>query len=241
MKTQEARDIGDTVTHLITDGMMADARDALFPVLYTHTPFQMLDIIGERIGRTPDNIQFPFLERIAIDRTMGGWIIIASALRRQIPMNLKAALESCCRFVILADVWYATDSFGERVPGTALVDQFDAGVKTISLWRGHANPWIRRMVGVSVHYWAKQAHGDQQYVPHVNILLEMLEPMFSERQIDVVKGTGWGIKTLGKYYPNIQAEWLSKQVARPHVSLMLRKALTYLPDDLRKKVAGGYD
>ena len=59
--------------------------------------------------------------------------------------------------------------------------------------------------------------------------------------MDAVKGAGWGLKTLGKYYPDIMADWLAKQVVfrhRRHRALMLRKALTYLSDEQRDRATG---
>jgi hypothetical protein len=56
--------------------------------------------------------------------------------------------------------------------------------------------------------------------------------------MDAVKGVGWGLKTLGRYYPDLVAEWLPRQVIRRHRALMLRKALTYLSDEQRTRVTG---
>jgi hypothetical protein len=56
--------------------------------------------------------------------------------------------------------------------------------------------------------------------------------MFEEREVDAIKGVGWGLKTLGKHYPDLVADWLAKQVAhRQPRALMLRKAVTYLAKD----------
>jgi hypothetical protein len=52
--------------------------------------------------------------------------------------------------------------------------------------------------------------------------------MFEERDVDAIKGVGWGLKTLGRYYPELVSGWLKKQVARPHKALMERKARMYL-------------
>jgi hypothetical protein len=60
--------------------------------------------------------------------------------------------------------------------------------------------------------------------------------MFTEREQDAIKGIGWGLKTLGRYYPEILADWLVHQVDRPHRELMLHKATKYLPPNLRAKV-----
>jgi hypothetical protein len=70
-------------------------------------------------------------------------------------------------------------------------------------------------------------------------LLAFLEPMFEEWEMDAVKGVGWGLKTLGRHYPDLVTEWLVEQVVlrqRRHRALMLRKATTYLPDEQRARL-----
>lgn len=62
-------------------------------------------------------------------------------------------------------------------------------------------------------------------------LLDFLGPLFEEREMDAVKGVGWGLKTLGRYYPDLTASWLERQLVqqqrRPR-PLMVRKALKFL-------------
>jgi hypothetical protein len=56
-----------------------------------------------------------------------------------------------------------------------------------------------------------------------------------------VKGVGWGLKTLGRQYPDLMAGWLAQQIVpaqRRHRALMLRKALTYLSDEQRARALG---
>jgi len=70
------------------------------------------------------------------------------------------------------------------------------------------------------------------------VLLAFLEPMFEEWDMDAVKGVGWGLKTLGRHYPDLVADWLARQVIqrqRGHRTLMLRKSLTYLSDEQRAR------
>jgi len=52
-----------------------------------------------------------------------------------------------------------------------------------------------------------------------------------------------GLKTSGKYYPDLVADWLAQQVVqhqhqRRHRALMLRKAVTYLSDKQRARATG---
>ena len=63
--------------------------------------------------------------------------------------------------------------------------------------------------------------------------------MFEEKNVDAIKGVGWGLKTLGRYYPDLLVSWLKQQIIyqqRHPRALMLRKALTYLSDMQRAQV-----
>jgi hypothetical protein len=70
-------------------------------------------------------------------------------------------------------------------------------------------------------------------------LLTFLEPMYEEWEMDVVNGVGWGLKTVGRYYPLLLAEWLARRAGRRHRAVMLRKALTHLPAELRDRILNG--
>jgi hypothetical protein len=62
--------------------------------------------------------------------------------------------------------------------------------------------------------------------------------MFEEWDMIAVKGVGWGLKTMGRHYPDLVADWLAQRVVpgqRQHRALMLRKALTYLSDEQRAR------
>ena len=151
------------------------------------------------------------------------------------------AFSRCRTLVMAADVWYGTDILGERMPGPALVSDFQRYLSQLAPWREDPNRWVRRTVGVSVHYWAKRTRGATEHARRAEELLVFVEPMFGEREMDAVKGVGWGPKTLGKYYPDLAADWLRQQVVqrqRRHRALMLGKALTYLSEEQRARVIG---
>ncbi|MFZ5909590.1 MAG: DNA alkylation repair protein [Chloroflexota bacterium] len=228
MKIFEARLLGQQACELVDAGRIADAYALLASTLAERTPFRLLDVIGEQTGAGLLETVNPFLEYVALQGTMGGWVVIASALKGQLERDLPGAFARSQKYIILADVWYATDILGERVPGPALVTDFDHALAALSPWRVDGNRWARRTVGVAVHFWAKRSRGDAGLSMQARRLLSFLEPMFEERATDAIKGVGWGLKTLGKYYPELVSAWLEKQIARPHRALMERKARTYL-------------
>jgi len=242
MKAQTARDLGQRIAALVQAGRMSAACALLAPVLAERTPFPILGYLGKAIGAGPLEAVNRFLDRVAAARTEGGWVVIGSALGQQSERDLAGAFSRCHGFIIAGDVWYATDILGERVPGPALVSHWLPALDRLAPWCQDANRWVRRTVGVAVHFWAKRSRGAPEYASQAQELLDLLDPMFEEKDEDAVKGIGWGLKTLGKYYPDELTDWLAHQVIhlqRQPRALMLRKALTYLPARQRVRVTGG--
>jgi hypothetical protein len=239
MKTSTARQISEQVVSLLSQNDIQAAHSLLSPILAERTPFFSLSLIGSQIGSSPIKPVSELLERIARDETMGGWVIIGSALGAQLDQDFSGSFTRCHQYIILADCWYGTDIMAERTPGPALVFSFAKTLTNLAPWREDPNHWIRRAVGVSVHYWAKKSAGKEVHKPAVKTLLDYLAPMFTEWNMDAAKGIGWGLKTLGKQYPEIVTPWLIQQVSDPGIryrAILLRKSLTYLPEANKNQI-----
>jgi hypothetical protein len=236
MNARDAAALGDLVAALAHAGQPDDAYARLAPTLAQRTPFDLLGRIGRPAGAGPLPEVNAFLDRVAAGKTEGGWVVIGCALGGRLDRDPAGAFARCRAYIVAADVWYAADILGERVPGPALVTRFQPALALLAPWREDADRWVRRAVGVAVHFWAKRSRGAPQHRAGAETLLAFLEPMFDERDMDAVKGIGWGLKTLGKTYPDLVTDWLEQQVGasqrRPR-ALMLRKALTYLSDEQR--------
>jgi len=142
-------------------------------------------------------------------------------------------------YVLIGDTWYATDILGERVSGVSLVQDIDATLALVRGWRSDENRWVRRNLGVAVHLWAKRVEPDRAGAAQARQILAFLQPLLGERELDVVKGIGWGLKTIGRHFPELLTAWLIAelpQMSKVHAT-MLRKAQTYLPPKLRVDVA----
>lgn len=240
MKAKQARELGAQIAKLVHQGQTEAACALLSPVLAQRTRFDTLRRIAAPTGAGPLEPVNAFLERVAADRTEGGWVVIARSLEGQLERDLAGAFERCRAFIAAADAWYAADILGEGVLGEALVADFEAALALLAPWREDADPWVRRAVGVAAHYWAKRSRGAAELAPQAEALLALLEPLFEERDMRAVKGVGWGLKTLGRNYPQLMTDWLVQQVLaqRPHRAIMLRKALTFLSDEQRAFVTG---
>ena len=239
MNTSQADQLGERLATLVETGQLNEAYTLLSPVISSRTPFRLLDRIGAAIGAKPVPAVNAFLELIAADKFEGGWPVIGSALNKQYDHHPSDSFDRCSQFIIRADVWYATDILGERLPGPALVADFVPALELLAPWRADSNRWLRRTVGVAAHFWAKRLRGAPATRQQAEALLAFLEPLFTEQNLDAVKGVGWGLKTLGRYYPDILTPWLKRQVAEHrgrYRATMLRKALTYLPAEQRTQI-----
>jgi hypothetical protein len=249
MKAREATELGERVAALVQAGQIRQAYALLAPVLAERTPFRLLGRIGEAIGASPLEEARPdhsrgvsaFLDRVASVGTEGGWVVIGCALGQQLGRDPAAAFARCRGYIVAADVWYGADILGERVPGPALLADFEPALALLAPWREDLNRWVRRTVGVAAHFWAKRSRGAVEHTARAEALLAFLGPMFEEWEMDAVKGVGWGLKTLGRHYPDLVAEWLAQEILsrqRRYRALMLRKALTYLSDEQRARATG---
>ena len=237
MRKQEAVELGSAIRACLERGREDEALGLLAPVLRSRIPFPRLESIGKALALDDLGEVAPFLDRVAATRSEGGWVVIAASLQRYLPGRLEAVFRLARAYVVQAGVWYACDIFGERVPGTALLLDFDHALALLAPWRDDANPWVRRTVGVAVHYWAKRTQGEPDAFPRAQILLRFLEPVLEEKDMRALKGIGWGLKTMGRYYPELTAQWLKAQLdqGRQPRALMVRKAVTYLPRHLRAR------
>jgi 3-methyladenine DNA glycosylase AlkD len=241
MDARAADRLGGEIAALLADHRLDEAEALLAPVLAERTPFHYLDRVGRAVGGGPTGATEAFLDRLAARAVEGVWPVIGSALGQWMGWEPAAAMARCRAFIAQAGVWYGADILAERVPGPALVASFDAALPLLAPWRADDDRWVRRAVGVAVHFWAKRAQGADVLAPQAEALLAFLEPMFEEWQMDAAKGVGWGLKTLGRHYPDLMAAWLYVQIVvrgRRHRALMRRKALTHLPADQRARVTG---
>ncbi len=240
MKTkQEALVLARRVrTKLEADGALA-ACALLEPILRSRTRFPLLELVGREAVRGMDlSLAGAFLDQVASLRREGGWVIVGAALQKWLDTSLIWALGRARRYVGEGAIWYAADILGERVPGDGLVRRFNETVGLLTLWTADRSPWVRRACGVAVHHWAKRAHGHPELEAQACRLLCLLDPLFEETDRAALKGVGWGLKTLGRFYPGTLVTWLEEQIEtkRRHPRrLLLRKALTYVPPEDRQR------
>jgi hypothetical protein len=233
----EARAFGKSVSEALSCRGAFSALELVNEILSERTPFRLLDLVGAELNSAARNEVDELLQAIAGRRSEGGWVVIASALRERLPLGVNEPLEAARRFIIQADIWYGCDSIAERVPGQALVDHFQPSLDCLADWRSDPDYWVRRAAGVAGHFWFKRAHAAPACEDQARELLDYYRPMLAECDYEAAKGVGWALKTAGRYYPRMAADWLEQEWLvknNPPAAVIRRKALLYLPPELKR-------
>lgn len=213
--------------------------DTLKPILDSKCPFSKLDLIGKRIGYKLKN--FPEIVVKGFDiliqyNKMGSYVISSQGLTELLPEKVDLVMEKSREYILFGDKWYVCDIIGERSIGKSLVNYFDITLPWIGRFLEDESNWIKRTAGVSIHFFSKRVINQKE---RTLLLLNILEPHIEEKQIDVVKGIGWGLKTIGKYHPDILTSFLLEQLKmnKKISKILLRKSLTYLPVENKEEIA----
>lgn len=230
MNRAETRELAaDCRARLTADDAQA-ALALLLPAVSSRTSFALLDLCGRLVAESAARSAGAFtvlLDSLAATHEIGAWPLIGSALAAAyLSHDVPHALAEARRYILQAEVWHATDAIAERVPGEALRRDFETTLALLEGWRTEPSPWLRRATGVAVHLYTKREREQPQ---RVSRLLDLLEPLLEERETSAVKGVGWGLKTIGRFYPDLLTPWLRNQLASKNPRRpMVRKATAYL-------------
>jgi len=237
MTRQEARGLAEKCLELLVADRDEAALEAFDPLLSTKTPFPTLDLVGKILGewgREEPQKLLAFFDRLVETKAMGAFVIAGQGLIAINDVDLELSFAKAREYIIRGDVWYVVDIIGERPLGHGLLLHFDGAVGLLEGFTRDANPWVRRSVGVAVHFFAKRVRDDPARIER---LLALLAPLIEERDTSALKGIGWGLKTIGRYYPDLLVSFLHRELAtkRPR-KLLLRKATTYLDEAKKEEV-----
>lgn len=116
-----------------------------------------------------------------------------------------------------------------------MVEYFDKTLPYLTEFLNDENNLVKRSVGVAMHFFSKRVLDEPDKTKR---LLTLVEPDMEAKQGDVIKGIGWGLKTIGRHHPDLLIQFLRKQIKlKKKISrVMLRKALTYIDQDKRLEI-----
>ncbi|MCL5011200.1 MAG: DNA alkylation repair protein [Patescibacteria group bacterium] len=233
ISNEQIKTLANQVISLTSANKYREVVKILKPLLDTKCPFIKLDLLGKEIGRAgtsqPQKF-FKSFDEIIDYNAMGGFVIVGQALIPFLEKDFEAVMQRSREYIIKGNEWYVCDIIGERSLGQALVDYFDKTCSWLKKFLQDENKWVKRSTGIAVHFFSKRVLDEPVKTEK---LLMLIEPYIEEKQRDIVKGIGWGLKTIGRHHPDILVKFLKKQIqVKKNISkLMIRKALTYLDKD----------
>ena len=237
MNREWARSIAERCVEAINRDAWEEFWNVLNPVLDTKVPFPLLDEIGKLLGTAGKDCPpryFGVFDKIVATDKMGGYVIVGQALAAFLETELEASIRKAAEIVAAGKKWYVCDIVGERVLGQALVEHFDSAFSVLERMTAMEDQEIRRSIGVAVHFFAKRRPED---VERMKQLLHLLAFLVDDKRVFVVKGVGWGLKTIGKHQPKLIEDYLEETLETKKISkLMLRKATTYLDEEAKSKL-----
>ncbi len=238
ISNERIRELAEKASKSLLTGDYTNSIGLLKPLLNAKIAFSKLDLLGREIGeaccRKPEAL-LTACDQIVASETMGSFVVASRALTCLLDKDLETVMERTREYIVKGNKWYVCDIIGERSLGQALVDHFDRTLPWLARFLTDENKWVKRSTGVAIHYFSKRVINGAQKTQK---LLELLEPHIEEKQLDVIKGIGWGLKTIGKHHPDLLVPFLEKQLkAKKKISkLMIKKALTYLGKDRRSRL-----
>ncbi|MCB9794808.1 MAG: hypothetical protein H6741_19045 [Alphaproteobacteria bacterium] len=200
----------------------------------------MLEKVAQAIaeeGLSDDALRQGLLALAATEEE-AAWVIIGEALGT-LGGSWGPRLELGSEVIAGAGVWTASDIIGERVAGVCLMDDLHEALGLLTPWRDNASPWVRRALGAGVHRWAKRRAPEEEGELVCGVL-SFLAPVAGEADPEALRGLGWGVKTIARFHPGLVMDWLlaRREEGVALRALMVSKALTYMPEDIRRRWSG---
>jgi len=235
---QELENLSKSVVSFYETEKYDAGLQVLKPLLNSKCPFAKLDFLGQSIGQAgayQPKKYFEAFDLIINYNAMGSFVIVGQALSSFLTNDFEGTMLKSREYIIKGDAWYVCDIIGERSLGQALTKHFEKTLSHLSTFLADDNKWVRRSAGVAIHFFAKRIRDSPE---KAQMLLKLIEPYIQEKQVDIVKGIGWGLKTLGRYYSDLLEVFLEEQIkSKKKISkLMMRKALTYISSEKKRRI-----
>ncbi len=213
--------------HLAQDNM-AGFWSCLQPVLESKLSDESLalfgEILGEQAAKDPERYFRAFDEMIAKQST-GCYVIVGKALTRMLETHFERCCDRARDYIAQGQSYETADFVGQSVLGEALVKYFDQTVVVLKSLSHDESRWVRRAVGAAVQFFSEEVRDADQTAR----LLELTLPLMGSEDDVVLKGVGWGLKTVGRYHPELLERFLKTHIGRRDISAaVVKHAVAYL-------------
>lgn len=200
----------------------------LQPVVESKLSDESLDlfgeILGEEAGKNTERYFRAFDEMIA-KKSRGCYIIVGKALSRMMESHFEQCCDRARDYIARGQSYEASDLIGKPVLGEALVKYFDQTVGVLEELSHDESRWVKRAVGAAVQFFSEEVRDPER----TRRLLELTLPLMASQDEVVLKGVGWGLKTIGRYQPDVLEKFLKTHIGRRDISPeVVKKAVAYL-------------
>jgi hypothetical protein len=238
LSQNKIRELSKEITSRIEAEKYSEALEKLTPILDKKVKFYKLDKLGLELGR--NNLKekekfFRFLDYVIDYDAMGGYVIASKSMITFLDDDLDTVMKKSREYILKGNVWHVCDNISERSIGQGLVDHFEETLPWLDKFLSSGEPWLQRSTGVAIHFYIKRVRDDPE---RADKLLGLIEPYLEVKSNDAVKGLGWGLKTMGRYYPDVQIPFLRKirKSGKVVSGIIWRKALTYLDENEKAEI-----
>ncbi|MCK4547275.1 MAG: DNA alkylation repair protein [Candidatus Eisenbacteria sp.] len=182
------------------------------------------EILGEQASKDPERY-FRAFDEMVEKKSQGCYVIVAKALSRMLETHLEQCCDHARDYIAQGESFEVSDYVGQGVLGQALVKYFDQTVGVLDKLSHDESRWVRRSVGAAVQFFSEEVRDADRN----QRLLELTLPLMATDDDVVLKGVGWGLKTIGRYHPKLLEKFLKTHIGRREISLaVVKKAVAYL-------------
>jgi hypothetical protein len=140
-----------------------------------------------------------FADAIILKKRLGGNVLAGIILQELLKDSVVLSFGKASEYMVDGNEWYVCDIIGERVMGHGLLNYPDKAIPLLKELTKNDNKWPVRSVGVAVHYATKKGLPK----PFVEQMFLLLLTLSGTTEFHTKTGTGWGAKTVAKFYPDL--------------------------------------
>jgi len=241
ISSQRAAELALECSAYLAEGDLGAFWTCLQPVLESKLSDESLSLFGEILGeegaKDPERY-FGAFDGMIAKKSRGCYVIVGKALSRMLETRFEQACNRARDYIAEGQSFEASDLVGQSVLGAALVKYFDQTLAVLEELSHDESRWVKRAVGAAVQFFSEEVRDPDR----TRRLMELTLPLMASQDEVVLKGVGWGLKTIGRYHPQILEKFLKTQIGRRSISpAVVKKAIAYLDpmvgQDLMRQVS----
>ncbi len=186
------------------------------------------DTFAKHLAEDPDTWLL-LCDKMAERETDSAYNLTSLIMGGMLPQRMKECFDRSRIYLSDTERWFSSDVYASHVVCEGLKFDFTRAVEYLHDFVNHSSIWVKRCVGIAVHHYARQVRDMPE---RISVLLDLIKNVMGEKDVRVAKGVGWGLRSIGEFYPETLIRFARKNFARKKVSkLLFRVAVAKLSFD----------